>query len=160
MNPIVGYRYKCLECTDYNLCEMCEKKIIHEHNFVKYVNEEIKNTKIDNNYSYECLTTKKSVSIYEGDDQAKLNIILKNNGYLKWNDKSLLINDKDSQIKCNSIQLKQLEPKEQDNILIIFDKLKNLTAWKYTSSFLFQINQKIYGKPLKIEIIILENKVK
>ena len=158
VNPIVGYRYKCLECVDYNLCEICEKKISHEHNFVKYVNEEKKNTNIDDNYSYECLTSKKSISIYEGDSQAKLNIILKNNGYLKWSDKSLLINDKDSQIECNSIQLKPLEPNEQDNILILFDKLNNLKAGKYTSSLLFSINKKIYGKPLKIEINILEKK--
>ena len=158
VNPIVGYRYKCLECNDYNLCEICEKKIIHEHNFVKYVNEEKKNINEDNNYSYECLSSKKSISIYEGDDQAQLNIIIKNNGFIKWSDKSLLINNKDSQIECNTIQLKQLEPKEQDNILIIFNKLNNLKAGKYTSSLLFSVNKQIYGKPLTIEINILKKK--
>ncbi len=38
--PIVGYRYKCLECPEYNLCQNCEKGAEHEHNFIKFVNEE------------------------------------------------------------------------------------------------------------------------
>ena len=38
--PIVGYRYKCMECDDYNLCQICEKVVEHEHNFIKFVNEE------------------------------------------------------------------------------------------------------------------------
>ena len=38
--PIVGYRYKCLECPEYNLCQNCEKVAEHEHNFIKFVNEE------------------------------------------------------------------------------------------------------------------------
>ena len=38
--PIVGYRYKCMECPDYNLCQVCEKAVEHEHNFIKYVTEE------------------------------------------------------------------------------------------------------------------------
>ena len=39
-NPIVGYRYKCIECPDYNLCQICEKVVEHEHNFIRYVKEE------------------------------------------------------------------------------------------------------------------------
>ena len=38
--PIVGYRYKCLECQDYNLCQNCEKVVEHEHNFIRFVSEE------------------------------------------------------------------------------------------------------------------------
>ena len=148
-----------MECIDYNLCEICEQKIIHEHNFIKYANEENNSKNINNNkYSYECLTSKKSVAIYEGDEKVQLRVILKNNGNLKWSDKSLLINSKDSQIKCNSIKLKTLEPNEQDNIIITFDKLKNLTAGQYNSYFLLSIDNQIYSKPLKIEINILAKK--
>ena len=38
-NPIVGYRYKCLICDNYSLCEECEErnsvKEFHPHSFIK-----------------------------------------------------------------------------------------------------------------------------
>jgi len=33
--PITGNRYKWAICIDYNLCEYCEVKSIHEHIFIK-----------------------------------------------------------------------------------------------------------------------------
>ena len=33
---IVGIRYKCYECNDYDLCEECEEKnTVHKHIFLK-----------------------------------------------------------------------------------------------------------------------------
>ena len=156
MNPIVGYRYKCLDCDDYNLCEKCKKNIIHQHNFIQYVNEDDNSLDINNDYSYECLTSNVSISIYEGDEQAILNVILKNNGKLKWSDKSLLVCDKTSQIECNYIILKPLAPNEQDVITITFNKLNNLKEGKYFSLLNFSIGKNIYGKPLKIDVNILK----
>uniref|UniRef100_A0A1I7TUB2 ZZ-type domain-containing protein n=1 Tax=Caenorhabditis tropicalis TaxID=1561998 RepID=A0A1I7TUB2_9PELO len=38
LGDIVGHRYKCLQCADYDLCEKCEKKSIHyEHALVRIV---------------------------------------------------------------------------------------------------------------------------
>lgn len=37
---IVGIRYKCQECVDFNLCEACEKDIEHHHNLIKMKNKE------------------------------------------------------------------------------------------------------------------------
>lgn len=34
-NPIVGIRYKCVVCPDFDLCEKCESKSIHDHPFLK-----------------------------------------------------------------------------------------------------------------------------
>jgi hypothetical protein len=61
MNPIIGIRYKCLYCKDYNLCEKCERKNCktkeHPHIFLKYIqkeeqiklNEEEEENKIESN---------------------------------------------------------------------------------------------------------------
>jgi len=42
-NPIVGFRYKCSVCKEYNLCEKCEElnsmSEEHLHNFIKIKNE-------------------------------------------------------------------------------------------------------------------------
>ena len=151
ISPIVGYRYKCLECENYNLCEKCEKIVEHEHNFIKYVNEEN-----DNKYSYECLSNKLNVSIYEGDKKASLRIILKNNGKLKWTEQTMLIKDNESKITCNNIKLKELNPEDQEFIEITFDNLNNLSYGNFSCNFLFSVNGKIYGKPLKTEIYILK----
>ena len=46
INPIIGYRYKCSICNDYNLCENCEIENYetneHPHNFIKIRNEKKK----------------------------------------------------------------------------------------------------------------------
>ncbi|EGR26986.1 zinc ZZ type family protein, putative [Ichthyophthirius multifiliis] len=40
-NPILGVRYKCYVCPDYDLCEKCEAKEIHNHHaFIKIKNPE------------------------------------------------------------------------------------------------------------------------
>ena len=44
MDPIIGYRYKCPICKDYNLCQNCEEINSqtgeHEHDFIKMRNQE------------------------------------------------------------------------------------------------------------------------
>jgi hypothetical protein len=35
MNPIIGIRYKCIECPTFNFCSSCEEKIEHQHNLLK-----------------------------------------------------------------------------------------------------------------------------
>ena len=35
VKPIMGLRYKCTICKDYDLCETCEAKQFHNHFFLK-----------------------------------------------------------------------------------------------------------------------------
>lgn len=35
VNPVVGLRYKCSVCTDFDFCENCEENVKHEHPFIK-----------------------------------------------------------------------------------------------------------------------------
>jgi hypothetical protein len=37
-NPIVGARYKCTVCPDFDFCEKCEETVPHEHPFMKIKN--------------------------------------------------------------------------------------------------------------------------
>ena len=54
--PIIGYRYKCSTCTNYNLCEDCEEKNAqtgeHPHEFIKmrkHVQYNFNNNNFNNN---------------------------------------------------------------------------------------------------------------
>jgi len=33
--PIVGIRYKCSKCPDFDFCEKCEATLEHPHDFIK-----------------------------------------------------------------------------------------------------------------------------
>lgn len=35
MSPIVGLRYKCSVCKDFDYCAGCEERLSHEHSFLK-----------------------------------------------------------------------------------------------------------------------------
>ena len=47
--PIVGCRYKCAICKDFDYCEECEKKLseTHQHPFIKIYNPQMKFAKIE-----------------------------------------------------------------------------------------------------------------
>lgn len=156
MFPIKGYRYKCLECPKYNLCDQCEKIVSHEHNLLRYVNEENIVFKNDKKFSYECLDSL-STSINEGSKEAVLKFTIKNNGYTQWTKNTFLINGKDSKFSCNHIQLKPLKPNEEEVVEIKYENLQTIRASIYYCYLLFSVDDKAYGQPLKIEVIIVKN---
>lgn len=41
--PIIGFRYKCLECEDYDLCAACESKMVHAEHMMMRSSGEIRN---------------------------------------------------------------------------------------------------------------------
>ncbi len=153
--PIVGYRFKCSECNDYNLCQDCEEKNSinedHPHFFLKIRNELIE-------YSYKCLNTKLESYIHQGVDMAKITITLKNDK-IKWLEGTKLIIDRsNSEIDGENINLNPLKKGEQDNYEINFKGLKNKSPKKYKVFYDFNVNGKNYGDKLCLSINI-ENTV-
>lgn len=70
VTPIIGVRYKCANCNDYDLCEQCEKKASSIHNpshvFIKL------NTPLPQNYSYPLLG---NLNLYATQQQNTVNWI-------------------------------------------------------------------------------------
>lgn len=150
--PIIGYRYKCLECPNYNLCDECEKIVSHEHNFIRYVNQESEEKK----YSYECLSSKLCVYAYVKSEKAEISIVIKNNGVAQWTENTKLICHKDNKASFNDIILKPLKSGEFNSVQITFDNINDLAPSIYSSKLLFSVDGKIYGEPLKINLNIIE----
>jgi hypothetical protein len=150
--PIVGYRFKCSECNDYNLCQDCEEqnsiKGDHPHYFLKIRNEIIE-------YSYKCLNSKLESHIHQGIDAAKISITLKNDK-IKWLEgkTKLIIDSFNSEIDGESINLNPLEKGQQENYVINFKGLKNKSPKEYKVYYDFNVDGKNYGEKLCLSIII------
>ena len=178
--PIIGYRYKCSQCPNFNLCSECEEKNAHPHYFIKIRKAEDDDKKDDNNlinnnimdnnfmnideenqknyYDYKCLNNQLTTYILEGENKALIQITLKNTGTQPWiNFKTSLKLDKNnSNIKGSDIILKPQLPGSQNNYDINFNDLNRYTKGQYKACYRFTINNKVYGKELVFNIIIQE----
>ena len=151
INPIKGYRYKCFECDNYNLCQDCElnnsKNNEHPHNFIKLKNELI-------NYSYECLTKKLKTYIFQGINDASISIILKNNNINQWpkNKTYLKVDENKSDIDCDNIKLKDAKQEEQETYEIHFKNLGQKSPQEYKVYLDFVVEGKKFGEQLCLSV--------
>ncbi len=144
---IVGPRFKCLKCNDYNLCQKCEEETEHyiDHIFIKiYQNDS------DSQVDYDSLDMKYKIEglnyfVYQNNYKFKRNmtntmrIKLKNNGNLDWefgfkfhclNDYSELVGES---ISINSV----LSPETDIDVDLIFKLDKNEFSLNNTNRNLY-----------------------
>ena len=180
-NPIIGYRYKCSICKDYNLCSQCEEinseTQEHPHNFIKMRAEEKKEEKmpkkeifIDINnideeekieYKYELLTKELNKEVNEGQGEVIFDVILKNNFNIEWpgNGRTKLINDPNSDLKINDIILNN-EQHNQNSEQKIHINLDGIGPGDKKCILHFNVDGQNYGEPIILNIKIKEDLIR
>ena len=157
--PIIGHRYKCPKCLNYNLCQECEQLNseieFHPHdNFILIRNPE--GTLFNSDYSYECLSQNLEIHQKIGINSFKVPIKLLNSGNQKWpSSKSFLKCKKEvSTIFCKNYKLPPIDMNETIELNLIFDKCNKLPKGEYLCIIQFAINGKVIRGPIRIKVII------
>jgi len=172
--PIVGFRYKCSQCKDYNLCQDCEEKNSikdeHPHDFIKLRKEQPNNNNKDDDnninningedYSYECLNKNElKIEIGEGEDEANIGVVLKNNKSNKWpmNDTKLTL-DNNSNIDGDDVVLEPQGFNQQKKYTFKLKGLSKSPKGEHKIYLFFRVNGEQYGDKIMVTIIIKEKK--
>jgi len=110
-------------------------------------------------YSYECLTENLYVRGVKGIKELFIDITISNNGKLDWPKDNIFLksDDKYSQIPSKEIKIISLKTGWTSEERIVFNNLENILPGIYKSYIYLNINGIIYGKPMIIQIEILEN---
>ena len=160
--PIIGYRYKCSVCNDYNLCQNCEEKNTvseeHPHDFIKIRKNQDNSIINIEQYSYECINILQlSMYLYEGTEKGQCEIILKNNGAQAWPEgKTKLVFERESEICDNEIILRPQKPGEIGKYNIIVSGLGNYSHKQYKSYLCLYIDDEVIGDQIILTINIKE----
>ena len=124
------------------------------------------NYQSNNEYSFDCTNAMYLTSyIYQGTDEIKLELIIKNNGNKEWPEKARFKILKSSEITADDIILNHQKPEEKKSYFVTFKNLKNYSVGEYKSTLVFCVGEKIYGEKLIVRIKIKEknetnNKIK
>jgi len=151
--PIVGIRYKCLQCKSYNLCEECEKKegMNHGHLLLKLRdnkqitmvgNKEKKEVKLksqpiqNQKPQSKCLNTTMRYKTVNNNNFITIPVKLMNNGKTNWPSPCFFAcNDYISKVKGERIKLSKIKgiPGETVEINIKIDLSQINKTGDYTS---------------------------
>ena len=132
--------------------QQSEKENKEKENLNKFIKDE-------ELYSYECLTESLYVRGVKGIKELFIDIVINNNGKLDWpkDDIFLKSDDKYSQIPSKEIKIISLKTGWESEERIVFNNLEDKLPGIYKSYIYLNINGRKYGKPMIIEIEILEN---
>ena len=164
--PIIGIRYKCSKCKDYNLCETCEELNIDEgfhpidHDFlrIRYEKEQKKSQNEEAyRFSYKCLDNDLNFTIYKNpNDSDQVYLHLQNDYGNTWNSGTTkLICDKSkSTLFCNDIILPPLQPEAKGEVTVNFKNFDSYKDKKAKVVLLFYVDGKRYGKEIEMNITV------
>ena len=165
-NPIIGYRYKCSLCNNYNLCEECEEKNEisqnHPHDFIKIKNEE-KNDNNNNNeeYSYKLLSKNFDFYIPSDSKNEEIGLTMENNSNKDWpeNETKLICDTSQSLIGFDEMVLPPIKKGHHEEIKIILNIPGGLEFDTYKVYMNFNVKGKNYGETIIINAIIVSELV-
>ena len=164
IKPILGIRFKCLECENYNLCNNCmllnDENNFHPHDSFKKIRREV--IQNENLYSYVCenndltfIYNKKKIQKNSNGSLIIDNIYIRNNGIQNWPQESFFKYDKiKSTIKCNDVSLPSLKVNTTKIIKFEFINIDLVPIGEYECYVNFICERKIYNEPLIIKIIL------
>ena len=152
------------------LNELKNKKNKKESNNINNINNDNyngndsdSNEDMDENpkYSIQCLSHRLNIEILQGTERADIDIIIKNNSFAKFPQKSYLICDnKNSLLLCERVKLNELEPNQQQKVDIVFNNLKFISKGKYRCIVKLEVDNKVYNNSaFEIIVNVLENQV-
>ncbi len=108
-------------------------------------------------YSYECTNNMLLITnIYEGTNECKFELNLKNNGEYTWGEDSKLVYDSNSAIFGDVVRLKPQKPGESSNYTLFLKNTGKMPKGDYKSYLLFYSNGKRYGDKILIKVSIKE----
>ena len=114
---------------------------------------------INKEYSYELVEPfLGKIFIYEDTDEAKIDLILKNNGKYIWPINTKLIYDKNSDVVGKEINLEQQKPGESKKYIAFFKDLCLFPHGEFNSFLWFSVNGTIFGGKIILKIIIKPKK--
>ena len=118
------------------------------------INEDVKK-----DYSYECLNIiNLSSYIYEGVNETKVDIILKNNGNKEWPKNTKLSFQQKSEIKGNDLLLDSQSPGQQKQYSFYFKNIGDYSPKEYKLFYLFNLNGENLGEEIIVKINIKQKK--
>ena len=166
MKNIVGIRYKCTICKNYNLCEICEENIDHDEDHVllkikePIQSEEILEEKINNSIIIPDNDFKAVPEVFNFKKSNLINIqtvCLINNTNILWkqNTKFICVKEKSNLIGNDVILYDEVKPGNYINIEIVYENMEDINPYQtefYSSFILLDENEKQIGKIHKFKI--------
>ena len=168
MKNIVGIRYKCTVCPNYNLCEICEANIDHDEDHVllkirdPILSEKNLEKKINDSIILPEIDFKAEPEVFEFNRSNMINVktvYLTNNTKNIWkkNTSFVCVKEKSNLIGKDVIFDEEVKPGNYTKVELFFDNIEDINKSQkefYSSFILLDENKKQIGKMHRFKIIM------